>query len=148
MEIKSLLKDCKISRVANSASAATTEVLSSVLDMSGYDSVLFVALLGDVTVNSVLTLTVKQNTASSTSSPTPAATGVATAAWTATGTDADNKVLAAEVVRPTMRYVFASLTRTAANAVVDGIIAIQFNSRSLPQSVDSSIIASAFGIGA
>ena len=117
-----LLKDCKVSRVANAAAAGTTEVLSSVLDMADWDGVLFLVLLGDVTVNSVLTATAKENTASSTSSPTPTAvTDGATAAFTAAAADADNKVLAVDVVRPSKRYVFLSLTRTAANAVVDDL---------------------------
>lgn len=139
-----MLKDCKITRVANAAAAAQTEVLTDVLDMTGYDSVIFVALLGDVTVSSVLTLTAKENTANSTSSPTPTAvTGGATAAYTATATDADNKALVVDVIRPSKQYVFASLTRTAANAVVDGIIAIQYRSRLTPVTQGSTILASA-----
>ena len=66
-----LSKAIKITRVANSAAAATTEVLSSVLDMQGYDGVMFIALLGDITATSVLTLTAKGNSANSTSSPSP-----------------------------------------------------------------------------
>ncbi|MCU9611823.1 hypothetical protein OEK97_28360, partial [Escherichia coli] len=73
-----LNKAIKITRAANSSAAAQTEVLTSVLDMQGYDGVMFVALLGDVTATSVLTLTAKGNTASSTSSPSPV-TQIATA---------------------------------------------------------------------
>lgn len=144
--MQNLLKECKISRVSNAAAAGTTEVLSSVLDMTGYDGVIFIALLGDVTINSVLTLTAKGNTASSTSSPAPV-TQKATDAYTATATDADNKLLAVDVVKPQTRYIFASLTRAAANAVVDGIIAIQYQSRSKPQSLDSTVLAAALGLG-
>jgi len=147
MGLSNLLKDYKITRVANSAVAATTDVTSSVLDMTGYDSVMFVAALGDVTVNSVLTLTVKENTANSTSSPTPTAiTGAATAAYTATATDADNKLLVVDVLRPAQRYVFCILSRTAANAVVDGIIAIQYNAKALPVTQSSDVLASALAI--
>lgn len=140
----SLLKDCKITRVANAAAAGTSEVLTSVLDMTGYDGVLFVAALGDVTATSVVTLTAKGNTASSTSSPTPTdVTDGVTAAFTAGASDADNKLLVVDVVRPSQRYVFASLTRTTANAVVDGIIAIQYRGRSLPVTQGSTVLASA-----
>lgn len=141
-----LSKNVKVTRVAAGAVAAQTEVLSSVLDMQGYDGVMFIALLGDVTTACVLTLTAKGNTASSTSSPTPV-TQVATAAFTADGTSADNKVLQVDVVDPALRYIFASLTRTAANAVVDGIIAIQYMAESRPTTHDASVIASAFGVG-
>lgn len=141
-----LLNEVKITRVANAAAAAQTEVLSSVLDMQGYDGVMFVALLGDITATSVLTLTAKGNTASSTSSPTPV-TQVATAAFTAGASDADNKVLVVDVFDPALRYVFASLTRTTANAVVDGIIAIQYTAGLRPTTQDASVLASAIGPG-
>lgn len=141
-----LLNEVKITRVANAAAAAQTEVLSSVLDMQGYDGVMFVALLGDITATSVLTLTAKGNTASSTSSPTPV-TQVATAAFTAGASDADNKVLVVDVFDPALRYVFASLTRTTANAVVDGIIAIQYTAELRPTTKDASVLASAIGPG-
>ena len=47
------------------------------------------------------------------------------------------------VVRPTARYVYGSLTRTAANAVVDGIIAIQFRGTKCPITQGSTVLASA-----
>ena len=142
--LQNLLKDVRIDRVGNSVAAGTTEVLSSVVDMQGYDGVCFVALLGDVTVNSVLTLTAKENTANSTSSPTPTnITDGATAAHTATASDADNKLLVVDVVRPSKRYVFASLTRTAANAVVDGILALRYRCRDFPQGLSTTILKAA-----
>lgn len=141
---QSLLKDCKITRVENAAAAGTSEIKTDVLDMTGYDGVLFIAILGDVTDTSVLTLTAKENTANSDSSPTPTAvTDGATAAHTATAADADNKMLVVDVVRPSKRYVFASLTRTTANAVVDAIIAIQYRARDLPVTQGSTVLASA-----
>lgn len=141
-----LSKAIKITRVANSAVAAQTEVLSSVLDMQGFDGVMFVALLGDITATSVLTLTVKGNSANSTSSPTPV-TQAATGAFTAAASDADNKVLVVDIYDPALRYVFASLTRTVANAVVDGIIAIQYMADLRPTTQDATVLASAIGPG-
>lgn len=141
-----LLKNVKVSVVANSAAAAQTEVLSSVLDMQGYDGVMFIALLGDVTATSVLTLTAKGNTASSTSSPTPV-TQKATSPWTADATNADNAALIVDVCDPQLRYIFASLTRTTANAVVNGIIAIQYKAEYRPTTQDATVIANAAGVG-
>ena len=142
----SLLKNVKVAYVAGAAAAAQTEVLSSVLDMSGYDGVMFIALLGDVTATSVLTLTAKGNTASSTSSPTPV-TQMATAAFTAGDSDADSTALVVDVYDPAMRYAFASLTRTTANAVVNGIVAIQYTAEYRPTTQDATVIANAFGPG-
>lgn len=146
MSLSSIMNDCKVQRVANSAVAGTTEIDSDVLDMEGYAGVIFVALLGDVTVNSVLTLTVKENSASSTSSPTPTAvSGAATAAYTASATDSDNKALVVDLDAHflTKRYVYAALTRTAANAVVDGMVAIRYKAGKKPSTADASILASA-----
>jgi len=141
-----LSKDVKITVVAAAAAAAQTAVTSSVLDMQGYDGVMFIALTGDVTTACVLTLTAKGNTASSTSSPTPV-TQVATSAFTADGTSADSKALVVDVFDPALRYVFAELTRTAADAIVGGIIAIQYCAESRPTTQAASVIASAIGPG-
>lgn len=138
----SLLKDAKITQVENSASAAQTELVSDILDMSGYDSVMFIADLGDVTATSVLTLSLKDNSANSTSGA--AAISGASATFTAAASDADNKLLIVDCYRPAQRYVFASLTRTTADAVVDGIIAIQYNSRTVPQTQGSTVLASTY----
>lgn len=137
------LKDCKVTRVSNAAAAAQTAIDSSRVDMSGYDSVVFIALLGDVSDTSVLTLTAKQNTADSTSGAA-AITGGAAGPFTASATTGDNKVLISDVCRPAQRYAYCSLTRTTANAVVDGIIAIQYNARNMPVTQAAEVIASSF----
>jgi hypothetical protein len=141
-----LSKNVKITVVAAAAAAATTSVTSSVLDMSGYDGVMFIALLGDVTTGCVLSLTVSGNTASSTSSPTPV-TQKATADFTADASTADSKALVVDVCDPMLRYAFAVLARGTANAVVGGIIAIQYKAEFRPTSHDASVIASAVGAG-
>lgn len=140
-----LSKDIKITVVEAAATAATTELVSDVLDMQGWSGVMFIALTGDVTDTSVLTLTVKGNSANSTSSPTPVTQGAAT--FTAGASNADSKVLMVDIYEPQLRYVFASLTRTTANAVVGGVIAIQYQPNSKPTSQDATVIASAIAAG-
>lgn len=140
-----LTQNVKIDRVANAAAAAQTAVTSSVIDMAGYDGVAFFALLGDVAATSVLTLTAKENTANSTTTPTPTAITGGASTFTAAASDADNKVLGVDVVRPTKRYVFAVLTRTTADAVVDGILAVRYRGKSLPIS-NSDLLALAQSI--
>lgn len=141
-----LSKCCKITVVSAGDTAAQTELKSDVLDMSGYDGVMFIATTGDVTSGSVLTLTAKGNTANSTTSPSPV-TQKATVALTAGATDADSKALMVDVAKPPLRYVFASVTRTTQNAVLGPIIAIQYCGKEQPTSHDASVIASAFGVG-
>lgn len=146
MWTQSLLKDCIISRVANEAAAGTSAVTSSVVDMSDWDGITFVALLGTVTDNSILTLTGKENTANSTSSPTPVAPATfATSAITAA--TSSNTIMVVEIYRPLLRYVFCALTRTAQNAEVGGIIAIRWRGRVNPVTIDTSVLASALATG-
>ena len=139
-------KDVKMTVVEAAATAGTSTLTTDVLDMTGYEGVMFVVLTGDVTDTSVLTLTVKANSANSTSSPTPI-TQKASDAFTANATTADSKVIFVDVYKPGLRYVFAELTRATANAVIGGIIAIQYGSRSKPTTQDATVIASAFGVG-
>lgn len=117
---------CKTTRVENSAVAGTSDLTTDILDMQGFDGVRFVALLGDVTSGSALRMRVWQNSANSTSGATELA---CTASFTAGASDADNKLLACDVLRPTERYVYAVLERDTQNAVVDGIIADQYRAR-------------------
>jgi len=56
-------------------------------------------------------------------------------------------VLMVDVYDPALRYVFASLTRTAADAVIGGIIAIQYTAELRPTTQHASVIASAIGPG-
>jgi len=141
-----LSKDIKITVVEAAAAAAQTELVTDVLDMSGYEGVMFIALTGDVTATSVLTLTVKGNSANSVSTPTPV-TQKASTAFTAGASDADSKVIMVDVYKPALRYVFGSLTRTTADAIIGGIIAIQYKSVNKPTTQDATVIAYAFGLG-
>lgn len=136
----SLLKNVKFTRVAASAVAAQTDVASSILDMSGYEGVLFVALTGDVTATSALALKAEQNIANSTSGM---AELVGSAAFTAGASDADSKALVLDIFQPREQFVRAVLERGTANAVVDGIIAIQYSAGNVPTAQDASVIASA-----
>jgi len=52
-----------------------------------------------------------------------------------------------DVYKPALQYIFASLTRTTANAVVGGIIAIQYKAGNKPTTQDATVIASNFGLG-
>lgn len=140
----SLLKDCKITRVLNSVSAGTSDQDGTVLDMTGYDAVTFVAALGDVTATSVVELQVFGNTANSTSSPTPVElTNDSAGPNTAGATDNDNKLYVVDVIRPAYRYVFSRIKRATANAVIDGVVAIQYRTRDVPVTQGSTVLASA-----
>lgn len=135
----SLLKNVKITRVASAAVAAQTDVTGTILDMAGFEGVMFVALTGDVTDTSALALKAEQNTLNQ-------AGGMVelkgSASFTAGATSADNKALVLDVHKPRKRYVRALLKRGTANAAIDGIIAIQYMPWSAPTAHDASVIAS------
>lgn len=137
--MSNLLTSAKFIRVENAAAAAQTELVTDIVDTQGYDSVMFLALLGDVTTAAVLTLTAKGNAANSTSGAAALAGAVT---FTAGASDADNKMLILDIEKPRQRYVFASLTRTAANAVVDGIVAVLYNAENCPTVQDLTVLAS------
>ena len=141
------LDECKITRVMNAVTAGTSTQSSDRVDMTGYDSVCFVALLGDVTDTSVLELKVQQNTADHASSPTPTEITDDDVTATATATSADNKVLAMAIhnANPAAgKWLFAQILRGTANAVIDGVIAIQYNARNTPVTQAASVLASDF----
>lgn len=133
----------------------TSEVLTAVEDMSGYDEITFIILHGDVDAAAVMTYTVKENTASSTSSPTPTTitgtvvtgTGatIATGALTITESSGnlDNKILAITVSHSALskRYVFLSITCATESHEVNGIITIKGRAKSLPVSHSSDVVA-------
>lgn len=136
------LYDCKVVPVEPYAAAGQSTLTTDVVDMQGFDSVAFIAYLGDVSDTSVLTLTAKTNTANSTSSPTPT-TLAQTVTFTAGASNADDKLLVLDLHKPRDRYVFATLARATANAVLNGIIAVLYNADQKPVTQDASVIASA-----
>ena len=138
-----LLYDAKIVVVEAAAAAGQTALTTDIVDTQGFDSIAFLALLGDVSDTSVLTLTAKTNSADHLTVPTPI-TLADTATFTAGASDADSKILMLDLHMPRDRYVWAVLTRTTADAIVGGIIAILYNAHGRPVTQDATVIASAF----
>lgn len=134
-----LLKNAELAVVEAAAGAAQTALESDIVDMAEYEGVVFVALTGDVTDTCVLGLNVEHGDEAGGGDM---ADTTATASFTAGATNADSKILAVDVYRPTKRYVRAVLTRTTANAVVGGIIAIKYGPRKAPVTQDATVIDS------
>lgn len=137
------LKNFEMAVVEAAASAAQTALTSDIIDCSDCDGVIFLALTGDVTDTCVLGLNVEHGDAAGGGDM---ADTTATATFTAGASDADSKLIAVEVYKPLKRYVRAVLTRTTANAVVGGIIAIKYGARKPPVTQDATVIASDLSI--
>lgn len=134
-----LSENVRISRVINATAAGTTDITSSAVDMGadgGYDGVLFIALFGTLTATQVTKLKAQQ------SSDDAAADAYADLEGSSTGplADADSNKMLALDVKPTERYVKCVVDRGNANAVIDGVIAIQYRGNG-PTSHDAALIA-------
>lgn len=134
------IHDLNIAVISAAAAAGTTTVTTDTIDTIGYDSVAIIAMTGDVTDTSVLTLTGQAGDESDGSDAVDLTGAIAT--FTAGASDADSKLLIVDLHKPNSRYVRATLDRATANAVVNGVIAVLYNSHERPVSLDADVIAS------
>lgn len=130
----------KVTRCINGAAAGTGTSNGSSVDMKGYKSVTFVALIGSITATGTVTLKAQQ------SSDDGSADAFADLEGTAVVyTDADgNKVAILELSSPRERYVRPVLVRATANAVIDGVLAIQTEADAEPVTHSTTVVASEF----
>lgn len=134
-----LLPNVEFVVVEPASAAGQTELTTDVIDMANWTGVVFVASLGDVTNGSVLGLVADHSDQSN--SGFVALAGALS--HTADATDADNKLMILDVAYPEKRYVRARLTRTTANAAVNGIIAIKYRGARTPIEQGATVLASA-----
>ena len=125
-----LTKQVNLVRVVNSTAAGVTAINGTHVDMEGWDSVVFICLMGTLTAGQATSLKA-QNGAAVNDSDQADITG----AVTANALDGDsNKALVLEVYRPQKRYVRPVVNRATQNGVVDGVFAIQYQGDKLPPS--------------
>lgn len=132
-----MLKEVKATRVMNAVAAGTTVQNGSILDMSGFDGVLFIAAFGALTATQVTSLKAQQDT-------DPAGGTMADLEGSLVGPLADsdsNQCLMLDVYRPQERYVRPVVNRLTANAVIDGVLAIQYRASKKPTVQDVTTIA-------
>ena len=132
-----LSKYTKVTRALNGVVAGTSNQNGSVIDMSGFEGVQFVALFGALTATQVTSLKVQQGNLADGSDMADLEGSLHTALADTDG----NKCLVTDVFRPQKRYVRAVVTRGTANAVIDGVIALQYSARVQPVTNDSTVKA-------
>lgn len=127
-----LLKNVKVDQILGYYAAGTTKRTSDIVDMAGYDGVMFIAELGTVLDTGTLDVFVEQNSANSTSGMARLAT---TTVFTCTATEAAiaKNAIVVDVYKPQKRYLQCNITPAVANAVILGITAIRYNSRFKPE---------------
>lgn len=121
------LEDVKVTKLNDATAAGTTAINSTVVDMQGYDGVVFLTNMGTIAPTGTATLKVQQDVAS----------GMGTAADLAGSGQAfvdtdDNKSVAADVKRPRERYLRLVITRATANSDWGPIWCLQYRARKAP----------------
>lgn len=135
-----LSKNVQIDQVLGYYAAGTTKRTSAILDMAGYDGVMFVASLGTIIEAGTIDVFAEQNTANSTS-------GMARlAGQTAHTVTAANALLAysaivVDIANLTEQYVQCNITPATQNAVILGIVAIRYSGRVKP-TLNSALLKS------
>jgi len=123
-----LSQNVKFTRVMDAVAAGKAANSGDILDMSGFEGVVFVCALGAVTDDSVVTMKAQQDDVNA-SGGMADLTG---ATVTLTGSTDSNQCLLLDLYRPTKRYVRPVVTTATENAAIDGVIAIQYGARYLP----------------
>jgi hypothetical protein len=140
-----LLENAVIEKVsADNAGTATVKVETDIVDMKGFDAIIWVVLLGNVVNGSVITLSmVEDEDSAHGDDPTETATADKLATTATANASHDDKLVVYECLRPAKRYVRLNITPTTQDAPFDGVIAIKTKARDLPITASSDVIASA-----
>lgn len=118
------------------AAASNTDSNSDILDMAGYEGVIFLVPITDSAATGVATLNVQENTANSDSGMTT----VDTATKTCTvNDDINNTLLIVAVHKPLKRYIQGNAVSATANIAFGNMIAIKYGAKKLPITDDTSV---------
>lgn len=127
-----LSKNIKIMEVeAPIALADDTDSNTDIIDMSGWDGVVFIVPVTDSVDTGVATLKAEDNSANSDTGMTHI-TGATATATSVANDDLNNQLLILDVYRPVERYVQGVLTSATANIAFGNTIAILYRGRKAP----------------
>jgi hypothetical protein len=126
-----LLQSVKVDQPLGYFAAGTTKRTSAILDMEGYDGVLFVAGLGTIIEAGTIDVFVEQNTIDSAVGMARLA-GQAIHTVTAANALLTSSAIAVDVYRPQERYLQCNITPAVQNAVILGICALRYKGRVTP----------------
>jgi len=136
-----MLKDIVVERIMNAQSVGTSAVNSSVVDMDGFDGVVFVAAFGTITDGTPGIKAQQGEKADGSDMADLEGTKVSLSV------DDDNKLAVLDVKKAKERYVRCVVIRGGdTGAVVDGVIAIKYKGRVAPTTQPSSVAASEFHV--
>lgn len=123
-------------RVKTAQSVATAAITSDIIDMAGFDSIMFIVLWGTITDGTPLLKV--QSGADSALGDAADLEGTSVVATT----DDDNLLSIVDVQGVSERYVRAYVTRGGSTgAVVDGVLAIKYNAHKEPVTQSADVAA-------
>ena len=126
-----LLKNVAVKQILGYYAAGTTLRTSDIVDMAGYDGVMFIAGLGTLIEAGTLDVFVEQDSAAGGGTMARLAT---TTVLTLTAAHATlvKSCIVVDIYRPQERYVRANITPAAQQAVILGIVAILYKGHKAP----------------
>lgn len=119
------------------AAASNTDQKTAVLDMSGFDGVIFMTPITADVSGGVATLDVHQNAADSTSGSS--AIAGATDTGTSTGSSLAGKMLVVDVYKPALRYVMGRIRSATQNITFGPTVAIRYRAKKKPVTADATV---------
>jgi len=131
------LENLKITPVLGYFAAGTTKRTSTIIDMDGWDGVIFAAILGTTIEAGTVDVFVEQDVANATTNMARLAT---TTVYTVPATPAALTAIEVDVYKPRERYLQANITPAAQNAVICGMVAIQYKGHSCPVTQAASVV--------
>jgi hypothetical protein len=130
------LRQTKVTRILNAVAAGQTVQPSSIIDMKGFDGVVFLALFGSITTGAVTSMKAQQGKEADMSDAADLKDSKIDIA-----DDRDNDALILDIFRPLDRYLKAVISRATQDAVIDGVLAIQYKAGYMPTTQDAASVA-------
>lgn len=141
-----LSKNVKVTQLLGYFAAGQAVKKSAIIDMAGYEGCMFVSSFGTILDTGVIAVDINGNTANATGGVKLA--GGATATVTAVTAALTSSAIVTDIYQPdpaTSRYLEVMITPTVANAVILGVVAIQYNGKVKPE-VNTQLLASSFAV--
>lgn len=132
-----LSDNVKITPVLGYFAAGVTKRTSTIIDMDGFDGVVFVGILGTTLATGTVDMFVEQDVANATTNMARLAT---TTVYTVPAEPAALTSVQVDVYKPRERYLQANITPAVANAVICGMVAIQYKGHLCPVVADSTVV--------
>lgn len=131
------LENLKVTPVLGYFAAGQTKRTSTIIDMDGWDGVIFAAILGTTIEAGTVDVFVEQNVDNSTTGMARLAT---TTAYTVPTTPAALTAIEVDVYKPRERYLQANITPATQNAVICGMVAIQYKGHNCPATQAATVV--------